>query len=88
LVLAGASFAGALFSEPLPPLPFRISTYAPTGTGKLGVSEPEIGYYQTGWTVFGRPISLTWSSDRGFLIAGITFGAVGLALLGVTARRH
>jgi hypothetical protein len=86
LVLAGAAFAGALFSAPLPQVPQRIATYAPTGTDKLGVSEPEISYYYTGWTAFGRPISLNWSSDRGFLIAAILFGAVGLGAYGFAAR--
>ena len=84
--LAGASLAGALVSSPLPRLPQRIATYAPTDTNKLGVSEPEIIYYYTGWTAFGRPISLNWSSDRGFLIAAILFGAIGLGIYGLAAR--
>ncbi len=86
LVLAGASFAGALFSGPLPQLPRRFATYAPGGTDKLGVSEPEISYYYTGTTAFGRAISLSWSSDRGFLIATILFGAVGVAIYGLASR--
>ena len=86
LVLAGASFAGALFSGPLPQLPRRFATYAPGDTDKLGVSEPEISYYYTGTTAFGRAISLNWSSDRGFLIATILFGAVGVAIYGLASR--
>ena len=44
LALAGASFATALFSNPPPQLPRRVSDYAPTDSDKLGVSEPEIRY--------------------------------------------
>jgi hypothetical protein len=86
LVLAGASFAGALFSGPLPQLPRRFATYAPGDTGKLGVSEPEVNYYYAGTTAFGRAISLNWSSDRGFLIATILFGVVGVAIYGLASR--
>jgi hypothetical protein len=50
------------------------------------VSEPEINYYYTGTTAFGRAISLSWSSDRGFLIATILFGAVGVATYGLASR--
>jgi len=87
LVLAGASFAAALFSDPVPQLPRRIATYAPRDTGKLGVSEPEIrSYYSTSTEAFGRATSLSWFSDRGFLIATILFGTVGLAMYGLAAR--
>jgi hypothetical protein len=85
LVLAGASLAAALFSVPLPQLPRTFATYALTDTGKLGVSEPEINYYYTETTAFGRPVSLNWSSDRGFLIATILLGSVGVALYGVAS---
>jgi hypothetical protein len=78
LVLAGGSFAAALFSSPLPQLPRRIATYAPTDTS--------IGYYVTGPEAFGRSVSLSWSSDRGFLIAAIIFGTVGIATFGLVAR--
>jgi hypothetical protein len=83
LFLGGASFAAALFSTPLPR---AFADYAPTGTGKLGVSEPEIHYYYAGTEVFGRPISLSWSSDKGFLIATILFGAVSAATYGFASR--
>jgi hypothetical protein len=84
LVLAGASFAAALFSEPVPQLPRRVADYAPN-TDSLGVSEPEIRF-ETGTEAFGRTTSLSWSSDRGFLIATILFALVGVALYGVAAR--
>ncbi len=83
LVLGGASFAAALFSAPLPR---AFADYAPTKTDRLGVSEPEIHYYYAGAEVFGRPISLSWSSDKGFLIATILFGAIGIATYGVASR--
>src|SRR5438552_2272722 len=81
LVLGGASFAAALFSDPVSPLPRGFATYAPpgpAGTEKLGVSEPEIRY-STSTEALGRTISLSWSSDEGLLIATIVFGVVGVA---------
>src|SRR5436190_22412535 len=81
LALTGASFATALFSNPPAQLPRRVSDYAPTNSDKLGVSEPEIRY-NNGAQFLGRTTSLSWSSDRGFLIAAIVFGAGGLASLG------
>jgi hypothetical protein len=83
-VLAGASFAAALFSDPVPQLPRRVADYA-NRTDRLGVSEPEIRF-DTGTEAFGRETSLAWSSDRGFLLATILFGAVGLATYGFAAR--
>jgi hypothetical protein len=83
LVLAGASFAAALFSDPVPQLPRRVSDYAST-TDKLGVSEPE-SQFDTGTEAFGRETSLSWSADRSFLIATILFGAVGLAVYRLAA---
>ena len=83
LALGGASFAAALFSTPLPR---AFANYAPTVTGKLGVSEPEIHYYYAGTEAFGRPISLSWSSDKGFLITTILFGAIGVATFGLASR--
>jgi len=85
LVFAGASFAAALFSDPVPQLPRGFATYVPTNTGKLGVSEPEIRY-SSDVEVFGRATSLSWSSDHGFLIAAAVFVAVGLATYGVATR--
>jgi hypothetical protein len=87
-VLAGASFAAALFSDPVPQLPRRVSDYA-NSTDKLGVSEPEIRF-DTGTEAFGRETSLSWSSDRSFLIAAILLGAVGVAAYGLAAgtRQH
>jgi hypothetical protein len=85
LVLAGASFAAALFSDPVPRLPRGFATYAPTNAGKLGVSEPEIRY-SSSVDVLGRTTSLSWSSDRGFLIAAVVFAAVGLGTYGLGVR--
>jgi hypothetical protein len=85
LVLGGASFAAALFSDPVPR---RVADYAPqasTGTDKLGVSEPEIRY-STSTEAFDRVISLSWSSDKGFLIATILFGVIGVATYGLASR--
>jgi hypothetical protein len=84
LALGGASFAAALFSDPIPK---GLAFYAPaaTGTEKLGVSEPEIRY-STSTEAFGRVISLSWSSDKGFLIATILFSAVSVATYGFALR--
>jgi hypothetical protein len=59
------------------------SDYA-SSTDKLGVSEPEIRF-DTGTEAFGRETSLSWSSDRSFLIAAILLGAVGLGTYGLAA---
>jgi len=85
LALAGASFATALFSNPAPRLSRRVGDYTPTNSDKLGVSEPEIRY-DNGTEMLGRKTSLSWSSDRGFLIAAIVFGAGGLTILGGATR--
>jgi hypothetical protein len=86
LFLGGASFAAALFSTPLPTAFADYAPQASTETGKLGVSEPEIHYYYTSTEAFGRPISPSWSSDNGFLIATILFGAVSVATYGLASR--
>jgi hypothetical protein len=86
LVLAGVSFGAALFSDPLPRGFANYVPQAPTSTDQLSVSEPEIDYYYTSTEAFGRPISLSWSSDKGFLIATILFGAVGVATYGFASR--
>jgi hypothetical protein len=86
LLLGGASLAAALFSTPLPRAFADYAPQAPTDSGKLGVSEPEIHYYYTGTEAFGRPISLSWSSDKGFLIAAILFGTAGVATHGFASR--
>jgi hypothetical protein len=83
LALGGASFAAALFSTPLPR---AFANYAPTVTNKVGVSVQEIHYYYTGTEAFGRPISLSWSSDKGFLIAAILFGALSVATYSFASR--
>lgn len=75
LVLAGGTFAAALFSVPLPPLPLHAADY---GAG--------VSYYWKTTEVFGRPVSLSWASDKGFLIATILLGAVGLTTFGFAAR--
>jgi hypothetical protein len=85
LLLGGASFAAALFSDPIPRRFAIYAPKAPTGTDKLGVSEPEIRY-STDTEAFGRAISLSWSSDKGFLIAAILFGAIGVATYGLASR--
>ncbi len=85
LALGGASFAAALFSDPLPRGFADYAPQAPTETDKLGVSEPEIRY-STSTEAFSRTISLSWSSDKGFLIATILFGAVSGATYGLAVR--
>jgi hypothetical protein len=85
LALGGAAFAAALFSDPIPRV---FANYAPrtsTDMDKLGVSEPEIRYARS-TEAFGRAISLSWSSDKGFLIATILFGAVGVATYSFASR--
>jgi hypothetical protein len=85
LMLGGASFAAAVFSDPVPR---GFADYAPqasTGADKLGVSEPEIGY-STSTEAFDRVISLSWSSDKGFLIATILLGAVSVATYSFASR--
>jgi len=81
LALGGASFTAALFSNPIPRGFADYAPQAPTETDKLGVSEPEIRY-STSTEAFGRVISLSWASDKGFLIATILFGAVSVATYG------
>jgi hypothetical protein len=75
----------ALFSDPTPREFATYAPQAPTSTDKLGVSEPELRYY-TSTEAFGRTISLSWSSDRGFLIATILFGASSVAMYGFASR--
>jgi hypothetical protein len=83
LALGGASFAAALFSTTRPR---AFANYAPTVTNKLGVSEPEIHYYYTDTEVFGRPVSLSSSSDKGLLIATILFGTFSVATYSFASR--
>jgi len=71
VALGAASFAAALFSDPLSSLPTQ-------------VSDVPYGYTE----IFGRVTSLDWSSDRGFLIAAISFEVSGIAIYVAAARRR
>jgi hypothetical protein len=45
-----------------------------------------VTYASTVTEVFGRPTSLSWSADRGMLVAAIAFAFAGLAAFAVAAR--
>ena len=85
LALASASYATAVFSDPIPR---EWTAYAPLDAGddNLGVSEPEIRHVYWGAEAFDRFTSLSWSLDRGFLVATILFGAAALASFVVASR--
>jgi hypothetical protein len=65
--IAAATFATAVFSDPIPR---GVADYEPE-------SQTEI---------FGRVVSLDWSSDREMLIATILFATLGLATYLAAAR--
>jgi hypothetical protein len=67
--VAAATFATAVFSDPIP----------------RGV----VDYESDSQTeIFGRAVSLDWSSDREMLIATILFAALGLATYLAAAQSH
>jgi hypothetical protein len=45
-----------------------------------------VTYAPTVTEVFGRPTSLSWSADRGMLVAAVAFAFAGLATLAVADR--
>jgi hypothetical protein len=45
-----------------------------------------VTYAPTVTEVFGRPTSLSWSADRGMLVAAIALAFAGLATFAVAAR--
>jgi hypothetical protein len=45
-----------------------------------------VTYASTVTEVFGRPTSLSWSADRGMLVAAIAFAFAGLATFAIAAR--
>jgi hypothetical protein len=71
LALAAASFTVAVFSDPIP-------------RGSVTYSSSAHYYWET--EAFGRMTSLSWSSDRGFLIAAAIFVAAGLGTYIVAAK--
>ena len=52
------------------PIPRRLTSYGPP----------------TGAEVFGRQVSLSWSADRGMLIAAIVFAVTGFGTFLIAAR--
>lgn len=76
ILIAAATLQVALASASLTaaafskPIPRRTSTYGPGSTVEL----------------LGRPVSLTWSSDRGLLIAAGVLAITGLGTFLVAAR--
>jgi hypothetical protein len=65
---------------------------AGTFFGIAAFSDPtprrSVTYPPTVTEVFGRPTSLSWSADRGMLVAAIALAFVGLATFAVAARLH
>ena len=68
--LAAASFATAVFSDPLPRSDSGWTNYVPLASGE----------------VFGRTTTLGWTTDQGMLVAALLFAALGLAAYVLAAR--
>jgi hypothetical protein len=79
--LASASFATALFSDP----PRGFTLQLPRESSDDG--SVQIGVY---WErdILGRVTSLSWSSDKYFLIATFLFGLAGLGASALAVRRR